>query len=53
MFLKDISITDMYGGNMRFDFSKNAIDLSVFSTGVYFVRIMTNKGVVLKRLIKD
>jgi|GEM_PF-2217215 len=50
---QDITITDMYGRNMRFDFSKNAIDISAFGAGVYFVRIITNKGVVLKRFIKD
>ncbi len=50
---QDITITDLYGRNMRFHFSKNAIDISAFSPGAYFIRIVTNEGIWVKRFIKD
>ena len=51
--IEDIVIYDVFGKMQKIEKSKNAIDISHLSTGIYFVKIRTEAGEVVKKVLKE
>jgi hypothetical protein len=52
--MTSIDITDVFGNTIKPSLtSNNSIDVSNLSTGVYFLKVYTNKGIACKKFIKD
>jgi hypothetical protein len=54
--LKQINLVDITGKMIKdysVDYLNNTINLSNLSTGVYFIRFKTNKGIISKKVIKQ
>ena len=54
IFIKTLSVYDVLGQLIiTQDSSKNSIDLSFFPSGVYFVKLETEKGMEIKKIVKE
>jgi len=51
--IEDIVIYDVFGKIQKIEKLKNAIDISHLSTGIYFVKIRTEAGEVVKKVLKE
>jgi len=51
--IKSIEVYDVLGKQLLHTNTVNQIDVSVLATGLLFVKIETNKGVVVKKVIKE
>jgi hypothetical protein len=49
--LKEVVLYDLYGRRITTT-SKNNLDLSHLSNGVYFIKIYTNNGSITKKILK-
>jgi len=52
MQIKNIEITDITG-RLLYTTSVKTIDCSNFARGVYFIRATTEKGIAVKKFIKE
>jgi len=50
--IQDVTISDI-AGNIIIKSIKNSFDLTSYSSGIYFVKITTDKGILLKRIVKE
>ena len=54
LIIKSIEILDVYGKKQKAESRKqNVIDISKLQTGIYFVRITTENGIITKKIIKN
>ena len=51
--IRRISIYSIKGKKLNVQLKDNSIDLSSFSIGVYLLRIESNEGISMKRVIKN
>jgi len=51
--IKYVKVYDVLGKQLLESKNVNQIDISAFTTGLLFVKIMTDKGVVVKRVVKE
>jgi hypothetical protein len=54
--IMNVEVYDVFGrnvSNLKSQISNQKIDISPLATGVYFLRIQTDKGVVTKKIIKN
>lgn len=52
--MKSVTIIDLFGKTIKSNLmSTSSIDISDLSKGVYFLRIYTDKGMAIKKIIKD
>jgi hypothetical protein len=51
--IENIVIYDISGKIQKIEKLKNTIDISHFSTGIYFVKIYTEAGEVVRKVLKE
>ncbi|MBO7587420.1 MAG: T9SS type A sorting domain-containing protein, partial [Bacteroidales bacterium] len=54
--IENVEVYDAYGKMLNVvnvNDNTTAVDLSNYAAGTYFVRVMTDKGVVTKRVVKN
>jgi hypothetical protein len=50
--IKNVEIFDIYGKKILSNFNINLIDISELQAGIYFVKVFTEHGEVVKKVIK-
>jgi hypothetical protein len=52
--ITDIELTDIFGKRVAFDFIRNSDQFVIRSgTGIYFLKVKTEKGIIVKKIIKE